>query len=607
MNKIIISKTTKLIALLLFLTNSAVQAMPKVNFIDQSNAANSDIPVTFGQVFAVGAVPAGMSVDIVAGTTSLPTQVDIKATHADGSLRHAVISSILPALNAGQNLAADIIVVNPTATGTAISAADLLATNFDTVVELTLDGVVYTASARDALLADSSKRWLEGTLATEFTLKRSFSTTSGVAHPHLMARFDVRAYQGLESVRVDVVVENNWTYVPSPSNHTYDAYISIGGQQVYSLTQSPFDEGQPFTHYRHTRWHEVFWWGIEPQVYAQHDVSYIQLTKAVPNYDPNVIISESALETQGQVFYTPMSNVELNDYMPAGGADIGIGPLPRWAARYLMSGDIRAYNGVLANGDAGGSYSGHFRDINTDLPVSLDDYPNVNGDSAQFPRDNLMAQCDSNCSVELSRDTAHQPSIAYLPYLITGDYFYLEELLFWANSNLISSSLATRGSIDNVDDNSQGVIRGQQVRGQGWSLRTLAQAAYITPDAHRMKSYFNNKLLNNMDYYLARFPNNPTANNIGALPHRNSLDTAAPWMDDFFTWAVAYTVELGYTEFSPMLEWKAKYPVERMASADGFYCWIFGGVYQLSIGIAGNANDPNNWYQDLGEAYLETF
>ncbi|VAW42190.1 hypothetical protein MNBD_GAMMA01-1588, partial [hydrothermal vent metagenome] len=42
-------------------------------------------------------------------------------------------------------------------------------------------------------------------------------------------------------------------------------------------------------------------------------------------------------------------------------------------------------------------------------------------------------------------------------------------------------------------------------------------------------------------------------------------------------------------------------------SADGFYCWIFGGVYQLSIGIAGNANDPNNWYQDLGEAYLETF
>ncbi|VAW34759.1 hypothetical protein MNBD_GAMMA01-34, partial [hydrothermal vent metagenome] len=81
MNKIIISKTTKLMALLLFLISSSVQAMPKVNFIDQSNAANSDIPVTFGQVFAVGDVPAGMSVNLVAGATSLATQVDIKATH----------------------------------------------------------------------------------------------------------------------------------------------------------------------------------------------------------------------------------------------------------------------------------------------------------------------------------------------------------------------------------------------------------------------------------------------------------------------------------------------------------------------------------------------
>ena len=30
-------------------------------------------------------------------------------------------------------------------------------------------------------------------------------------------------------------------------------------------------------------------------------------------------------------------------------------------------------------------------------------------------------------------DNAHQPSLAYVPYLLTGDRFYAEEMAFWAN------------------------------------------------------------------------------------------------------------------------------------------------------------------------------
>ncbi|HFC29908.1 MAG TPA: hypothetical protein ENJ44_02570, partial [Oceanospirillales bacterium] len=121
MNKI----TTKLIALLLVVTNGTTQAMPTVNFVDQSGTANSNIPVTFGQVFAVGDVPAGNSVNLVAGTTSLPTQVDIKATHSDGSLRHAVISTKLPALNAGESLATTLVVTSQNSNGTALNLTDL--------------------------------------------------------------------------------------------------------------------------------------------------------------------------------------------------------------------------------------------------------------------------------------------------------------------------------------------------------------------------------------------------------------------------------------------------------------------------------------------------
>ncbi len=587
-----ISRCTGILPLLLLLGAGAAQAKPDVTFIDRSSLAAVDIPVTFAQVFAPGDVPAGLSVTVDVGGNPLPTQVDGKAVHADGSLRHAVITTRLPTLGAGQSLAAEIVTSDPAVNGPAVSAADLLATPFDTVIELTLDGVVYTASARDALLADSSRRWLEGPLVTEFTLRRAFATADGSTHPHLMARFDVRAYQGLESVRVDAIVENNWTYVPGPRNFTYDVRVLVGGAEAYSLSQ--------LTHYQRARWHKVFWWGKEPGVYTRHDTRYLQATRAVPHYDPDLAIPEAVLEAQGQVQYTPMSNVEINDYMPEAGPDKGIGPLPRWAARYLISGDPRAYHGVLANGDAGGSYSAHYRDIDTDLPVSLDDYPYVTGDKYQYPKDHIVALCETDCASPLTRDTAHQPSIAFLPYLLTGDHYYLEELLFWANGNLISSSIGTR-------EGGKGILRGQQVRGQAWSLRTLAQAAYIAPDAHPMKAYFNAKLQNNIDYYLGLYADNPAANKLGSLPHHNDLDTAAPWMDDFFTWAVGYTVELGYSDFQPMLAWKSKYPVGRMASPDNEFCWIFGGVYQLAIGVAGDKTDPANWFQSLNEVYLNNF
>jgi len=251
----ILAKNVVILSLLVAAFGSGVvQAKPDITFIDQSNTSNTHIPITFGQVFSSGDVPVGLDVVVNVGGTPLPTQVDAKATHPDGSLRHAVITTQLPALGADQVLAAKIVTTSLTAGGTAVSATDLLATSFDAVVELTLDGVVYTASARDALSDDSSRRWLEGPLVTEFTLKRPFMASDGSVHPHLMARFDVRAYQGLASVRVDTIVENNWIYVPNPSNFIYDARVLIGGAEVYSLTE--------LTHYRRARWHKVFWWGM---------------------------------------------------------------------------------------------------------------------------------------------------------------------------------------------------------------------------------------------------------------------------------------------------------------------------------------------------------
>src|SRR5205814_672044 len=125
----------------------------------------------------------------------LGLQVDANATHPDGSLRHAVITARLPTLSpAGSELA--LFAALPTPPAPALGAAELLATPFDATVTLALAGMTYTASARALLKAGAAPTWLAGPLATELTLVAPFAA-GGSAHPHLSARFDVRAYAGL--------------------------------------------------------------------------------------------------------------------------------------------------------------------------------------------------------------------------------------------------------------------------------------------------------------------------------------------------------------------------------------------------------------------------
>ena len=60
-----------------------------------------NVAVTFGQVFAVGHLAAGQTVTGKLGDgTAVPLQVDVKARHADGSVRHAIISAKVASLGA---------------------------------------------------------------------------------------------------------------------------------------------------------------------------------------------------------------------------------------------------------------------------------------------------------------------------------------------------------------------------------------------------------------------------------------------------------------------------------------------------------------------------
>lgn len=587
-----------LLALCLFLPAQSARAQTglpdQLQLVSTSAAAQTAVPVTFAQVFAPGAVPAGSGLTATVGGLSVPLQVDAKARHADGSLRHAVLSFQAPGLAAtarqpiALSLGAAASRAGPTAPG-------LLATAFDARVTLSVAGVAYTASARDALTSPGTP-WLSGPVVSEWLLAAPLRTSGGQAHPHLMAYFHVRAYQGYTRARVDVIIENIWAYEPNPRNFTYDLAVTVGGNPVLQQTG--------LKHFQQARWRKTFWWGGVPAAYVHQDARYLINTGAVANYDPVVRVPESILAGLGADWTgakIQLMNVgELTAYMPSTGGRIEIGPLPGWAVIYLLTQDPRAAAVTYGTADLAGTWGIHYRDKNTGRPVSLDDYPYMTllgrpGDTVNpgTGRSEAFPDCSGDCDSPFVPDSAHQPSLAYLPYVLTGDAYYLDELHFWANYNMLQHNPYYR-------EFAQGLIKPDQIRGQAWSLRELGYAAYITPDAHPLKTYFVGKLNYNIAWFNTQYVNGPSANAYGVVTHGyafayNNGAGVAPWQDDFFTWSIGHLVDMGFDSVRPFLTFKARFPIARMI--DPGYCWIYGANYSLNLRPTGSGPLYANWSQ----------
>ena len=153
----------------------------------------------------------------------------------------------------------------------------------------------------------------------------------------------------------------------------------------------------------------------------------------------------------------------------------------------------------------------------------------------------------------------------------------------------------------------KGIVKSQQVRGQGWSLRTIGETAYITPDDHPMKAYFMRRVDDNLDYYNQEYSTNDKANKlgwIGPILYFNDGAITPPWMDDFVTFAVGHMAELGFEKAKPFLEFKSKYPVGRMI--DDTFCWLFASTYRMNIAPSKPDYLSGIFYETFAETYEPT-
>lgn len=547
-------------------------SLPAFRLQSLSSTDQTQMPFTLGHAFVAGDLKP--SDGLKAGT--IPLQVDVKAVHADGSVRHAILSGVLPKLAAGETVALQLEKAKPSAVDPHPGVLQQLA-NLDAKIVLALAGETYTASVKGAQFGDLMM-WLSGPIVMEGQFSVPLKNAAGAEHPSLTARFGVRYYPDAKAARVEFIVENTKTF-KAANRFQYDVDLYIGDKAVYSK--------KGLTHYHHSRWHKYAWWGQEPQTLIQHDPAYLIATKALPNFDLTFAPSASNLDYMASLINEtntgPMTigPVAWNMGMTGGRADIG--PLPTWHTMHLLSQDQRARATMMAAAEGSGSWSTHYRDEKTGYPLSIATpgnggitlHPNLNW---RGPLPVPRAEGDNNDLLQAvaADDTSHQPALTYYPYLITGDYYLLEELQFWATTNPLNAD-------PNGYEGEKGLIRWQQVRGQAWSLRTLGHVAYITPDAHPLKKYFVNQVEANVAYYTDVYVNGKP-NNFGAIDGSGpeafrDIKAFAPWQDDFFTWSVGNLVELGFSSALPLLKWKAQFPVGRMVAPGT--CWLVATQYTM--------------------------
>ncbi len=588
--------STAAVTLFLFALASAAPSYAAQGFVTyvihgEDGGITENVPVTFGAIFVKGDVPPGSSVTATDGNGNpLTLQVDVKAKHPDGSLRHAVLTVIAPHLANGADLTVAL------SRGPKSESAPLpltsLPNGFDTVLALTMkDGRQLHASARDLLNKTKPELWLSGSQTTEWWVSAPLRDALGKADPYLSARFGIRSYGAGQPVRVEVVLENTWMFVPGPRTEFYDAKITANGKTAFEQAGMI----QP----TYTRWRQVFWWDRPVAAYVEQNLDYLKKSRIIPNYKPDTDVSKDDIarlyDRYQKVGHAPLEAGIITPYMPTTGGRGDIAPLPAWTTDYLLTMDRHAYELTVGSGDLAGSFAAHYRSTQTKRPFTTEEFPNLSTHSNFVGRPgNLELPDTGGFKSPLVPQRAHEPSLAFIPYVVTGDRYYLEELEFWSQWNSVGTDPAKR-------DHKAGLVTWDEVRAQAWSLRTLAQAAYIAPETDPLKPVLLRELKSNIDHYNDVFVNNPNANVLhAAFGGSKHAEEFSPWMDDYLTWSVGYVVQLGFENARPFAQWKAYYPVQRMINKD--YCWMLATPYRMEMQYP-DLSTVRNW----ADAYKMTF
>lgn len=338
------------------------------------------------------------------------------------------------------------------------------------------------------------------------------------------------------------------------------------------------------THWALTRWR----WQSGPWPHHR-PVADMVAAHDIPAFDKNLALNAGP---QG-ASYEPLSFAGFEPRMMNTGGRGEIGYVTENQGWALCTNLPEAWNAVLAQGEAMGSWSWITRDMATGAPLDVVAYPKASfyPDGSTDP---LLHSSGGAWGAGIEADTAHQPAGSYVPYLRTGDPYFLEHLQFQAVFNYLE-----------VPRSHPEMPGAGQVRGIAWSLRTLVQCWHATPDTapswllpkHIWKTKLDEALtsLNGTitrddgfrhtfhvpDYYINYSGYSPRGTCVGV------------WQDDFALASGAWSAVL-HPPCAQFAAFMCHNALDRLAGTSG---WPPGvpDVYSLQLCDADGAPPYENW------------
>ena len=616
-----------------------------------SSAQQAGRPFTIFRVFVQGEI-AHYPHPSVNGSPLPVWQSNIQTRWPDGSVQQALISFPLDLPKAG---AATVVFVNDAnacsvgnqaaCDAAAPSQSQILgfnSGNWGASIETVNRSSAQAASARTMVQNGDWRFWIKGPVANIIiaedrspSLKYDFgwhctsscapadaqygtkvfdyshsSWAADAANRSLHPIFVLTQYQGWPGVKVEYILENDW--INSVQDQRYDLTLKSGA----NLTNVQFSRNG-LVQIARSRWRKTFWDGPAPgAVNIDYNLAYLIASRAIPNYDTSKVVSSSAINNEIQRWKAsdqadiasegPIYSGTLYKSFPVTGGRADIGLIPQWDVLYLFSMKPVLCQEVIGDAEAMGYAPDHYREAAAnrffdDLHTTSAFGRTVSADARpEFTsRDNHFSSATDQATVVGgfsnnhwdSMDIAHQPDPMYLAYLLTGDWYFLEEIYFWAAYNLTAGTPGTcvwcrHDDWAFINDSLGGT------RGIAWSMRTVAHAAWVAPDGTLEKTYFLQKLNYNiavregiMNITNGSFPRDPrwtwgrngvamqrpdplwwVAHNLG-YPTTKATDVVdpakacfeeAPWQQNYVNISWGHIEELGFSTITPLRQTAAK-------------------------------------------------
>jgi hypothetical protein len=247
--------------------------------------------------------------------------------------------------------------------------------------------------------------------------------------------------------------------------------------------------------------------------------------------------------------------------------DIGLVTEPQ--GRFICTGAADALAQVRAQAEAAGTLPWHMRDEKTGAPVDLDLNPRMSWYGNPRVASPHVPMADTGIQI----DVAHQPSLAYVPFLLTGDPYHLEDLQFATNWSRGDAPPEYRFSVG-------------QTRAFAWYIRNLAQCAKVTPAVVPRwlmpRSYWDRTLAQWQKFMHEQYVRSvsPERAVFRALEDpgatRDEGPTAPggtympPWQSEFVACVTGWMVLMGFNGWKPFFDWQIASTIARTNGKSGW-------------------------------------